>query len=129
MVKTVSVAELGHGRASRAVHDSAREPVLVTRENKPVAWIVSAAAVAEVAAARGVETDVSQHALELLAVELYRQEVLTLGQAARLVSMSLGEFIDLVGRLRVPVLWEPEGGIDQEVESFSRLLKSPAVET
>jgi len=66
-----------------------------------------------------VEPEVYQRALELLAVDLYRLETLTLGQAAELAGMPLGDFIDLCGRLRVPVLWEPKGGIGAEVEALA----------
>ena len=45
MAKTVSVGELGHGGASRAIRAAQREPVLVSKENRPAAWIVSAAMV------------------------------------------------------------------------------------
>ena len=123
MAKTVSVAQLGHGRASQAIRDAQREPVLVSKENRPAAWIVSAEALARVAAARGVEPDLYQRALELLAVHLYQDEVLTLGRAARLAGLSLGDFIDLCGRLQVPVLWEPKRGIGAEVDAFATALE------
>lgn len=128
MVKTVSVAELGHGQASRAVRDSEQEPVLISRENKPAAWIVSSSALAEIAAARGGEPDVYQRAIELLALDLYRREVLSLERAAKLAGMSLGEFIDLAGSLHIPVLWEPAGGIRQEVDRFAALLHPSAAQ-
>ncbi len=121
MAKTVSVADLGHGRASRAIRDAQQEPVLVSRENRPAAWIVSADKLMQVAAARGVDLDVYQQALELLAVDLFGHEVLTLGQAARLAGLSLGEFIDVCGRLYVPVLWETKEGLEAEVAAAAAL--------
>ena len=123
MVKTVSVAELGHGGASRAVREAQQEPVLISKENRPAAWIVSAQEVARVAAARGVDPDVSQRALELIALDLYQREVLTLGQAAKLAGMELADFIDLCGALHVPVLWEPKAGIGAEVDAFAAMLE------
>lgn len=122
MVKAVSVAELGHGGASRAVREAQHEPVLVSKENRPAAWIVSAEAIARVAAARGEDPDVYQQTLELVAVDLYQHEVLTLGRASKLAGMTLGDFIDLCSRLRVPILWEPEGGIGAEVDAFAAML-------
>ncbi len=104
MAKSVSVADLGHGGASRAIRAAQYEPVLVSKENRPAAWIVGADRLAEVAAARGVPPDVYERALELIAVDLFREDVLTLGQAAKLAGMPLGEFVDLCGRLHVPVL-------------------------
>jgi len=97
--------------------------VLVSKENRPAAWIVSAERLAQVAAARSAEPDVYQRALELIAVDLYRQETLTLGQAARLAGMALGDFIDLCGRLHVPVLWESRKSIGAEVEALEAMLQ------
>ena len=121
MAKTVSVGELGHGRASRAIREAQQEPVLVSKENRPAAWILSADKLAQVAAARGVEPQIYQHALELLALDLYRHEVLTLGQAASLAGVLLGDFIDLCGRLRVPVLWESRNGIGGDLDAATAL--------
>ena len=123
MTKTVSVAELGHGGASRAIREARQEPVLVSKENRPAAWIISAEKLAGVAAARGAEaSQVYERALELLAIELYRQAILTLGQASKLAAMPLYDFIGLCGRVQVPLLWEPEGGIQAEVEKLETLL-------
>lgn len=118
MAKMISVAGLGHGGASRAIQEAQQEPVLVSKENRPVAWIISAERLAEVAAARGEAAgDAYQRALKLIAVELYREAILTLGQGAMLASMSLSDFIDLCGRLYVPILWEPERGLEAELEA------------
>ena len=119
MPKTISVAQLGHGGASRAIREAQDEPVLVSKENRPAAWIVSAERLAQIARARPSGDDVYQQALSLVSVELYRQAQLTLGQAAKLAGMPLGEFIDLCGRLRVPVLWEPPGGIEAELDALN----------
>ncbi|MBI3910852.1 MAG: UPF0175 family protein [Armatimonadetes bacterium] len=124
MAKTVSVAELGHGGASRAIRAAQDEPVLVSKENRPAAWILSAEKLAQVAAARGAESmGTYQRALELLAVELYRGATITLGQGAKLAGMSLSDFIDLCASLDVPILWEPEGGIGAEVDRLEDLLR------
>jgi predicted HTH domain antitoxin len=124
VTKTVSVAELAHGGASRAIRAAQHEPVLVSKENRPAAWIVSAEKLAQVVAARGAQSGEYERVLELLAVELYRCETLTLGQAARLSGLSLGDFIDLCGRLRVPVLWEPRGGLAEEVGAAAALAEA-----
>jgi len=123
MAKTVSVAELGHGGASRAIRDAQDEPVLVSKENRPAAWIVSAEKLAQVAAARGVDASVYEQALEFIAVDLYREGTVTLGQAARLAGLQLGDFIDLCGRLQVPILWEPKAGIAAEVDALAATLE------
>jgi hypothetical protein len=124
VAKTFSVAELGHGAASRAIRAAQQEPVLVSKENRPAAWILSAEKLAQVAAARGPDVSDAYHqALELIAVEHYRDQTLTLGQGAKLAGMSLSDFIDLSSRLGVPILWEPEGGIASEVESLEGWLQ------
>ena len=123
MAKTISVAELGHGGASRAIRAAQEGPVLVSKESRPAAWIVSAEKLARVVAARGAEpAEAYQRVLELIAVELYGAGSLTMGQAAKLSGLALGDFIDLCARLRVPVLWEPPGGISADVETLSTVL-------
>jgi predicted HTH domain antitoxin len=121
MPKTISVSQLGHGGASRAVRDALQEPVLVSKENHPAAWLLSAEQLARVAAATPGGGEAYQHALSLVATELYRQGTLTLGQAAHLASLNLGDFIDLCSRLRIPILWEPEGGLAADVEALAAL--------
>ncbi len=122
MAKTVSVGELAHGGVSRAIRAAQQEPVLVSKENRPAAWIISAEKLAQVAAGGEESTEIYRRALALLAVDLYQSGTLTLGQAARLAGMSLGDFIDLCGRLRVPVLWEPVEGIGAEVDALAAAL-------
>ena len=124
MAKTISVAELGHGGASRAIRAAQEGPVVVRKESRPAAWIVSAEKLARVVVARGAESaEAYQRVLELIAVELYGAGSLTMGQAAKLSGLALGDFIDLCGRLQVPVLWEPPGGIGADVERLSTVLE------
>jgi hypothetical protein len=56
-------------------------------------------------------------------VELYRDATLTLGQGAKLAGMLLGDFIDLCGSLRIPVLWEPDGDVGAEVDRLEEALR------
>jgi predicted HTH domain antitoxin len=107
MAKTFSVAQLGHGGVSRAIRDAQEEPVLVSKENRPVAWIVSSDKLAEVAAAKGIDREVYERTLELIAVELYDKGTLSMGRAAKLAGLNIHDFIDLCGRMGVSVLWEP----------------------
>ena len=53
MAKTVSVAELGRGGATRAIRAAGQEPVLVSEANGPAAWIVSAARLTQIAVGGG----------------------------------------------------------------------------
>ena len=59
---------------------------------------------------------------ELIAVDLYHREVMTLAQAAKLAGLTLGDFIDLCGQLRVPILGEPTEGIGHEVDAFAAVM-------
>ncbi|MCL4499199.1 MAG: UPF0175 family protein [Chloroflexi bacterium] len=94
----------------------------MSKENRPAAWIVSAEKLARVAAARGAEAaDTYERVLELLAVDMYRDGVLTLGRGATLASMSLSDFIDLCAKLNVPILWEPERGLAAEVKAAAAI--------
>jgi hypothetical protein len=109
------------------MRDAAHEPVLVSKENKPAAWIVSAERLAEVAAAQGEESaGAYQQALKLVAVDLYRDAALTLGQGARLAGLSMSDSIDLCARLQVPILWEPPGGLEADVEALMNTLNESA---
>ena len=75
------------------------------------------------AAARGEEgADTYQHALALIAVDLYREAILTLGQGAKLAGLSLADFIDLCAQLHVPILWEPVGGIVADVQAAGAMV-------
>ena len=102
-------------------------PVLISKENRPVAWILSAEKLAEIASAQGEGVAAAyRHALELLALDLYRDGVLTLGLAARLAGMPLSDFIDLCGRLQIPILWETEGGVTAELAAAAAIADDPS---
>jgi Uncharacterised protein family (UPF0175) len=86
-----------------------QDGLLVSKCNRPAAWIVSAERLAQVAAARrGEAADTYRRVLELIAVELYREAILTPGQGAKLAGMSLVDCSDLRAHLHVPILWETE---------------------
>jgi hypothetical protein len=123
MPKTVTVKDLA-GAAEQAIEEAGSEPVLVRKDGRPAAWLLSAPRLAEVAAARGADAGAMyEQALDLLAVELYRQAVISLEQGATLAGIALHDFIDLCSRLNVPILWEPPGGIRAEVDRLDEFLK------
>ena len=125
MAKTISVAGLGHGGASKAVRDAQQGPVLISKDNRPAAWIISAERLAKVAAAQGKEgLDAYTQALLLVAAELYREGTLTLGQGAKLAGLPLSDFIDLCARLQIPIVWEPDRGLEAEVAAAAALADS-----
>ena len=97
--------------------------MLVSRENRPAAWIVGAAHLAELAEGSPSSAQAYQRALQLVAVDLYQCQTLTLGHAAKLAGLSLSDFIDFCSRLRVPILWEPEHGVGAELAAAEALAR------
>lgn len=53
-----------------------------------------------------------------LAVRLFDQEKISLGQAVKLAGMSHSEFIDLLGSLRIPVARPEPGELERELAAF-----------
>ena len=53
-----------------------------------------------------------------LAVKLFDEERVTLAQGAKLASLSLSEFIDLLGGLGIPVARYAQGELGRELEAF-----------
>ncbi|MDP2809616.1 MAG: UPF0175 family protein [Rhodocyclaceae bacterium] len=52
------------------------------------------------------------------AVKLFDEEKVTVAQAAKLAGMSLSEFIDLLGGMRISVARYASGELEQEVGAF-----------
>jgi hypothetical protein len=77
MPKRISMTQLGRGGLTRAILAAQHEPILISELNHPVAWLVSAEALARVAAQRGVD-DAYESLLELLGMDLNRAEKPTL---------------------------------------------------
>lgn len=126
MVKTISIEELGRGGASRAVRDAREAPVLISKADRPVAWLISAEKLAEAAAGHGPAAAAAyQRALELFAVELFDTETISLERGAKLAGLSLDEFIDLCGKVGVSILREPVGGLQAEVEAARAMATKP----
>jgi prevent-host-death family protein len=53
-----------------------------------------------------------------LAVKLFDEEKISLGQAVRIAGMSHSEFIDLLGSLRIPVVRLESGELEGELAAF-----------
>jgi hypothetical protein len=74
MPKVMSIAQLGRGGLARAIRAAQREPVLISELNHPVAWVISAEALAR-AASRSGTGDTYQSMLAVLGIELNHDEV------------------------------------------------------
>lgn len=120
-MKTLSTREVNEN-VSRALQEAQHQPLLVRRADRPSVWMVSADDVARVAGEIATGRDLYHHVLELVAVNLFDQGVITMGQAARLLGTSLDHFIDLCDRLEVPVLRETGRSVGDQVNSFERWL-------
>jgi predicted HTH domain antitoxin len=53
-----------------------------------------------------------------VAVRLYEQEVVSLGRAAVIAGLSLGEFIDRLAALKIPVARYPAEELERELAQF-----------
>ncbi|MGI8968771.1 MAG: UPF0175 family protein [Chloroflexota bacterium] len=123
-MKTVSVRELSHKGASKVVTLAETEPVVISKNNEPAVWMVSATELARVAARLEGDESVYQQTMALVAVDLFNRGSLSMGRAARFAGMQLGDFIDLCGQLRVPILRQPPEGFEAELAAFDAEFES-----
>jgi len=66
------------------------------------------------------ESNVSQEAAQLLALELYREDKVSLGRAAELCETPLAAFMDFVARHGVPPLRYSFEDLEEEQRSANR---------
>jgi hypothetical protein len=123
-VKAYPVQELSEDGISKAVATAESEPVLVTKDDEPFVWMISAREVTRASAQLGNDRSVYASTLAVIAVDLYRCGDLSIGKAARLAGSPLAEFIQLCGKMDVPVLDEPPGGLDAELRGLEAALES-----
>ncbi len=128
VMKTVSVREMNEN-ASDALQEARRQPVLIRQRDLPAVWMVSADEVARLAQQATGDLELYQAALEIIAVHLFDEDTLSMGQAARLLGISMEAFIELCFRLEVPVLRESEQSIEEQIDSFHRWLENTAETT
>lgn len=122
-MKTVPVRELSQNGASKVIAAAEAQPVLVTKNNEPSVWMVSARDIALASAQRAGDDSVYRDALAVVAVDLYRRGLLSIGRAARLAGTSLADFILLSGKMQVPVLREPPSGLEAELAGLEAALR------
>jgi prevent-host-death family protein len=58
-----------------------------------------------------------------MAISLFEAGQVSLGQGARLAGLSLEEFIELLGKLAIPVVNYPPEDLEKELEVASRLAR------
>ena len=69
------------------------------------------------------EAQLEARILELVALELFRQERISTGKAAELLGISKWEFIQLLAQQNIPYFTESPEELAAEVAMASRLLK------
>jgi predicted HTH domain antitoxin len=72
-------------------------------------------------AAEIAEANIAQEAAQLLALELYREDKVSLGRAAELCQTPLAAFMDFVAKHGVPPLRYSFEDLDEERKSTERL--------
>lgn len=53
-----------------------------------------------------------------LAAKSFEEDLLSIGEAARRAGMSVSEFIDLLGKLHIPVTHYAPGELGKEIDEF-----------
>jgi predicted HTH domain antitoxin len=54
----------------------------------------------------------------VVAVHLHEKGVVSLGRAAKIAGLTLGEFIDRLGALKIPVARHPSDELSREIAEF-----------
>jgi predicted HTH domain antitoxin len=99
-VKVINVRQLKNN-PSEALREARRRPVIVMRGKQPEAVLVHL----------DDESLLSEPGVRrALATSLYREECLSLGQAARFARLPIAKFIQHVSRLGIPVM---RGGVER----------------
>ena len=69
------------------------------------------------------ESQLSSQILELLALELFRQERISSGKAAELLGVSKWDFVQLLAQHRIPYFTQSEDELEAEVAIAEQLLR------
>ena len=67
-------------------------------------------------------SNLSHEALKFIVLELYREEVVSLGKAAELSSLSIGEFMDFAASRKVSIHYGMQE-LEEDRETLKRLFK------
>ena len=105
-MKAVNVRQLKNN-PSEALREARNHPVVVLKHDRPEALLVHL----------DDESLLSQPGVRrALATALYREESLSLGQAARLADLPVAEFIQHVSRLGIPVVRGTAARVREDAE-------------
>ncbi len=68
------------------------------------------------------ESQLSHRILEILAIELFRQQIISAGKGAELLGISKLSFIERLGQNNIPYFSETPAELSAEVETVEQLL-------
>jgi antitoxin (DNA-binding transcriptional repressor) of toxin-antitoxin stability system len=108
-MKAVNIRQLKNN-PSEALREARKHPVVVLNRDQPEALLVhldDEALLGEPGVRRA------------LATALYRDESLSLGQAARLAGLSAAEFIQHASRLGIPVVRGTAAGVREDAQAIA----------
>ncbi len=118
-MKAVNIRQLKNN-PSEALREARVRPVVILNRDQPEALLVHLdddALLGEPGVRRA------------LATALYREESLSLGQAARLAGLSIAEFIQHVSRLGIPVVRGIAASIREDAQAIETWRKDPSRRT
>ena len=116
-MQVVNVRQL-KSNPSEALRDAKREMVVVMNRDKPDAVMIGFNQLEGMA-------DFA-HVRQAMAVSLFKDRVISLASAARLADEPLGDMLDRLARLGVPVADQDEEGLAEEVEQASSWVQRKA---
>lgn len=109
-MKAVNVRQLKNN-PSEALREARRHPVVILKGDHPEAVLVHLAE----------DALLSEPGIRLaLATALYREESLSLGQAARLAELPIGDFIAHLSRLGIPVVRGTASSVREDADSIAK---------
>lgn len=118
-MKAVNVRQL-KSNPSEALRAAREHPVIILKRDQPEAVLVHLdddSLLEEPGVRRA------------LATSLYREESLSLGQAARFSGLSIAQFIQHVSRLGIPVVRGTRGSVREDGEAISAWRKTSSRQT
>lgn len=108
-MKAVNVRQLKNN-PSEALREARRQPVVVMNRDQPEALLVHL----------DDETLLAEPGVRrALATALFRDESLSLGQAARFAGLSIGEFMQHASRLGIPVVRGTAAGVREDAQTIA----------
>jgi prevent-host-death family protein len=118
-MKAVNIRQLKNN-PSEALREARKTPVVVVNRDRPEALLVHL----------DDESLLSEPGVRrALATALYREESMSLGQAARLTDLSIAEFMQHASRLGIPVIRGSADSVAEDVQKIAKWRKDSSQRT